>query len=282
MTPRRVFWVLGLVLILALTACSDNAAPQGEADPAILTGFDAFPKQIVTIALTPTPTPVLAGAESVAVMQQTPTPGPPRPTASLTPYVGIFLGQPTSESGEPAPTLAPYSVNTGVGVPAANSGGLVPQGSSGGCAYSVAGQFANAYNSVSERLGCPTNNGASPPMVTQPFERGSMFWRGDTKQIYALAANGQFWQVPDSWNEGMPADDPAFAAPSGVLQPVRGFGLVWRSNGALRDALGWATLPEAQYSGMWQDFERGSMFLGDSGRIYALFTAEGQHSGPLG
>lgn len=280
MTPRRLTVVLWLSLVAILAACSDDATPQGDTDPAILTGFDALPKQIVTIALTPTSTPVIAGGETMVVAQQTPTPGPPRPTATLTPYVGVFLGQPTSESGEPAPTLAPYSVNAGG--PAANSGGLVPQGSSGGCAYSVVGQFANAYNGVSERLGCPTNNGTSPLMVTQPFERGNMFWRSDTKQIYALAANGQFWQVPDSWTEGMPTDDPAFAAPGGVLQPVRGFGLVWRTNAALRDALGWATLPEAQYNGAWQDFERGSMFLGDSGRIYALFTAEGQHSGPLG
>ncbi len=120
-------------------------------------------------------------------------------------------------------------------------------------------------------------------MVTQPFERGSMFWRSDTKQIYALASSGQYWQVPDSWTDGMPADDPAYSSPpAGMLQPVRGFGLVWRSNTSVRDALGWGTLSEAQYNGFWQDFERGSMFVGENGRIYALFTAEGQHSGPIG
>jgi hypothetical protein len=62
---------------------------------------------------------------------------------------------------------------------------------------------------------------------------------------------------------------------------VRGFGLVWRSNQTIRDALGWGTLAEAPYSGTWQDFERGAMLVGGSGRIYAIYPAEGQHSGPL-
>ena len=79
----------------------------------------------------------------------------------------------------------------------------------------------------------------------------------------------------------MPADEPAYAPPSGLIQPVRGFGLVWRSNAGNRDALGWGTQGETQYDGFWQDFERGGMLLGPNGLVYALFTAEGQHSGPL-
>ncbi|MCD4687560.1 MAG: hypothetical protein K8S97_16655, partial [Anaerolineae bacterium] len=237
------------------------------------------PKQIVTLALTLTPTQVIVGGQAVEVAAPTSTAGPPRATPSLTPYVGVFIGQPTTESGEPAPTLAPFVVDTGMS--GVVSGGAPVVGGNG-CVASVAGMFNNAYAAVQERLGCPVNGGAGVyPMVTQPFERGAMFWRGDTRQIYTLATSGQFWQVPDSWAEGMPADDPAYGPPGGFLQPVRGFGLVWRSNGSIRDALGWATQPEAQYDGFWQDFERGSLFLGDNGRVYALFTAEGQHSGAL-
>lgn len=281
-TGRMLLVLLaGLALALLLAACSDEAPPQND-DPPILTGFDALPKQIVTVALTPTPTPVLSGAEQVAVAQPTATSGPPRPTATLTPYVGVFLGQPTSESGEPAPTLAPLSINP-IGGSVIGSEGIAPPASGSSCSYSVAGQFANAYAGVQARLGCPINPGATiAPMAIQPFEHGVMFWRGDTRQIYALASNGQFWQVPDTWEEGMPADDPAFSPPGGLLQPVRGFGFVWRNNSAIRDALGWATQPEAPFNSFWQDFERGAMFVGENGRIYALFTAEGQHSGPLG
>jgi hypothetical protein len=279
---RRMTVALALVAVLLLAACGeDHPPPSG--DPPILSSFDSMPKQIATIVLTPTPTPVIAGAEVVVVEQATSTPGLPRPTATLTPYVGVFLGQPTSESGESVPTLAPYVLNPVSGGAVVASGGISPA-SGGACSIPVAASFANAYNgspAVQQRLGCAVNAGASLAMVTQPFERGNMYWRSDTRQIYSLASNGQFWQVADTWTEGMPADDPGLSAPGGLLQPVRGFGLVWRSNQAIRDALGWGTLPEAQYSGYWQDFERGAMFVGSGNLIYALFIAEGQHSGPL-
>lgn len=277
MTRTRVLLVM-VLLGAVLAACSGDD-PNADDDTSILTDFDALPKQIVTLALTPTPTQVLTGGAAVAVVQPTATPGVPRATPSLTPYVGIFMGQPTSESGEPVATIAPFVIDTGVTGIAGSA--PVVGGSSGGCVASVAGMVANAYAAVQDRLGCAVNGGASVMMVTQPFERGVMFWRSDTRQIYALATSGQFWQLADSWSDGMPVDDPALAPPGGMSQPVRGFGLVWRSNTAIRDALGWATLPEAQYDGFWQDFERGSLFRGDNGRIYALFTSEGQHSGPL-
>jgi hypothetical protein len=283
MIRRHVVWMILGALVIALAACGeDNPNPVGDAP--VLGGFESLPKQLATIALTPTPSPVIAGIEGqpvAAAQPATATQGPPRPTPTLTPYVGLFLGEPTEEGGEPAPTLAPYVINTSPGgVPVVPAGGAVPSG--GGCGSAVASVFSNAYNAVQQRLGCALNGGTPMNgMVTQPFERGNMFWRGDTRQIYALAANGQFWQMADTWSEGMPADDPAFAPPGGLLQPVRGFGLVWRSNPAIREALGWATLPEVQYNGYWQDFEHGAMFVGNNNLIYALFTAEGQHSGPL-
>ncbi len=273
-----------LVALILLAACSDEApAPSG--DPPILTSFEALPKQLATVVLTATPTPVLVGGETVAITVPTPTPGPPQPSATLTPYVGVFLGEPTSESGEPAPTLAPYVFGGATGGSAVIASGVVGAGGEGGaCSFAVGAVVANAYNrdaALRERLGCPVGSGASiAALATQPFERGIMVWRGDVRQIYALATSGQFWQVADSWSEGMPADDPAFNAPPGVIQPVRGFGLVWRSNAAIRDALGWGTQPEASVAGFWQDFERGAMFS-TGGTVYALFTAEGRHSGPL-
>lgn len=277
---RRV--LIGVLALVLLAGCGgDNPAP--DSDPPILSGFDAMPKELATVDLTATPTQVIVGVETVSVAPTTPTPGPPPPTATLTPYVGIFLGQPTAEDGETEPetipTLAPYMVNPGVSAPSLSGPGIATPGS-GNCGFPVAATFANAYSTVQQRLGCPISGGATASLVTQPFEHGHMFWR-DTRQIYVIANSGQFWQVADGWQEGMPADDPAFAPPGGLLQPVRGFGLVWRSNQPVRDALGWAMLPEAQYGGFWQDFERGAMFVGNNNLIYAVFPAEGQHSGPL-
>jgi hypothetical protein len=271
---------LGVVIAVALllAACGgDDPAPSG--DPPILTGLESMPKQLATIVLTDTPTPVVARGEVVDLSQPTATPEPPHPTATLTPYVGIFLGAVSSEEGEPPPTLAPIVINPGAGGASIASG---PIGEvAGSCSMAVAAPFAGAYaGNVQQRLGCPVSGGASVLLVMQPFERGAMFWR-DTRQIYGLAHSGQFWQIPDGWQEGMPADDPALAPPGGLVQPVRGFGLAWRSNGAVRDALGWGTQPETPASGMWQDFERGAMFTAPDGRVYAIYTAEGQHSGPL-
>lgn len=275
---------MALSAVLGLSACSDEAPPPS-GDPPLLVGFEAMPKQLATVVFTDTPTPVIAGGETVPIAMPTPTPGPPRPTPTMTPYVGIFLGPPTSEGGEPAPTLVPYAF----GAVVAGGGGVIASGAigaggTGGCGFSVAAQLANVYQrdaALRERLGCPVSSGALiAPMAVQSFERGLMVWRGDTRQILALAHDGRLWQVADTWNEGMPADDPAFAAPPGVLQPVRGFGLVWRSNSAIRDALGWGTQPEAPAEGFWQDFERGAM-VAVSGLVYALYPAEGRHSGPL-
>lgn len=281
MMARQVWMVLLLVALIAgLAACGEeNTAPVG--DPPVLGGFDSMPKQLATLALTATPTPVVAGEGAVAVMQPTPTPGPVRPTVTLTPYVGVFVGEPTSESGEPPPTLAPWTINAGVGVPVPGGGGVVS--APGACSIPVASAFGNAASAnatVPARLGCPVSGGANLTLVTQRFERGQMFWR-DTHQIYALADGGQFWQVSDNWREGMAADDPGLTPPGGLIQPVRGFGLAWRGNPAIREALGWATGMEAPYTGYWQDFEQGAMFTGPTGQLYAVFPAEGQHSGPL-
>ncbi len=271
--PLLALMTLGALLV----ACGQSASPQ-DPDPPILKGFEALPKQLATVVFTPTPTPVLVGGTVMPLAHPSATPAPPTLTPTLTPYVGVFLGEPTAEGGEPPPTLAPYVV-----APMAGAVGVAPAlGTGSGCTVPVASTFANAYAAVQERLGCPIGAGtAVSPMAAQPFERGWMYWRGDTRQIYALAANGQYWQMADMWNEGMPADDPAYVPPAGLVQPVRGFGLVWRSTPALRDALGWGTAPEAPTSGFWQEFERGAMLLGADGYVYALFSAEGQHSGPL-
>ncbi|MBN1963451.1 MAG: hypothetical protein JW910_02320, partial [Anaerolineae bacterium] len=61
---------LGMIVLLAvalLAACAEETpAPIG--DPPILTGLDPLPKEIATIALSPTATPVMAGGQPVDVM----------------------------------------------------------------------------------------------------------------------------------------------------------------------------------------------------------------------
>ena len=89
-------------------------------------------------------------------------------------------------------------------------------------------------------------------MAEQPFERGRMFWRSDEEVIYVLLSDGAYVERGDAWVG--PAEYACVAdAPSGLLQPKRGFGLVWCSAGGLRDDVGWALEEEKLYSDIIQN-----------------------------
>ena len=80
-----------------------------------------------------------------------------------------------------------------------------------------------------------------------------MIWRGDDHTILVLLDNGAWQRFDDRWQEGQPAADPGLAPPAGLLQPVRGFGKVWREQlGGPNAATGWATRPEEAMAGTVQ------------------------------
>lgn len=86
-----------------------------------------------------------------------------------------------------------------------------------------------------------------------------MVWIKEMGQILVLFtdANSPKWNVlTDHWQEGDPLDDPTLTPPAGLLQPVRGFGLLWRTEGGLKDRLGWAVAPEVSYETAWQTTSR--------------------------
>jgi hypothetical protein len=100
------------------------------------------------------------------------------------------------------------------------------------------------------------------PIAVQPFERGVMIWvshpAGKAGTIYAIfhapASGALVWQSSgDEWREGMALPEQA-APPPGRYSPVRGFGLLWSTNAALRSALRWATAPEQGDRGDTQRF----------------------------
>ncbi len=102
---------------------------------------------------------------------------------------------------------------------------------------------------------CP----AAPPQITieaeQTFEHGRMLWVEAQDRIYVMFDDGlsPTWaQYPDDFNEGDQERDDSLSEPPGLLQPIRGFGLVWRSNPRVRDRLGWANSPEVSFEGMLQ------------------------------
>jgi DNA-binding beta-propeller fold protein YncE/photosystem II stability/assembly factor-like uncharacterized protein len=122
-------------------------------------------------------------------------------------------------------------------------------------------------------LGCPTSSGVQVLMARQPFQRGGMIWIGPSsslpdleKTVVVLADEGGTWQrFADSWQEGQPESDPAITPPDGLMQPVRGFGKVWRESlGGPGSVVGWAIAPEVGLTGSVQRYENGWLVsLGD-------------------
>lgn len=95
----------------------------------------------------------------------------------------------------------------------------------------------------------PTPTVRQIQVAEQLFERGRMFWLQPTGQIWVLvvtaAGSGDWFVYEDLFQEGDPESDPDIVPPDDTLQqPVRGFGRLWRDNGEVREALGWATSDE--------------------------------------
>jgi hypothetical protein len=65
------------------------------------------------------------------------------------------------------------------------------------------------------------------------------------------------------FEEGMPETSPEYDnPPEGLYQPRRGFGMLWRSNAAVRDRVGWATMrDEMPYSVQVQTARDGSIYI---------------------
>jgi|FLYN01.1.fsa_nt_gi hypothetical protein len=88
-------------------------------------------------------------------------------------------------------------------------------------------------------------------VAEQVFEHGRMFWIEPTRQIWVLVIESEgrgVWKVyEDTFSEGEPEMDPSIVPPPNRLQPMRGFGKLWRENPEVKEALGWAVTPEFGY-----------------------------------
>lgn len=97
---------------------------------------------------------------------------------------------------------------------------------------------------------CPQDPPLTGAGAEQHFERGVMLWVGAEDRIYVLfddASYPKYTAREDHWDEGDPVDDPSIQPPAGLYQPIRGFGLLWRTEPTIRERLGWALAPEVGY-----------------------------------
>lgn len=109
--------------------------------------------------------------------------------------------------------------------------------------------FANPPNA------CPSGPASVSSGASERFEQGRMLYVDSSQTIYVLyERKSPSWSsYANQWHDGMSEFDPAIIAPSGLYQPVRGFGLLWRTQDAGKPAsprtrLGWATEPEASFT----------------------------------
>lgn len=162
-------------------------------------------------------------------------------------------------------TWSPVSVQ-----PARTPGATpVPSPTAGPCTRTLTGGDAEV-NARNLGLGCPKGITKVLPMARQRFHNGQMIWRQDTRQIYVLYNDGRWDAYDDKWLEGDPVDDPAVVVPSGVQQPGRGFGKVWREQlGGPQAALGWALEKEQGVEGQATDWDHGTV-LRFAGEVFVL------------
>lgn len=134
------------------------------------------------------------------------------------------------------------------------------------------GQIWNGNATVRAKLGCAQAVESSVWGAEQIFERGLMFWRSDTNKIYVVR-NDQTWQLyDDTWREGDQEWDPNILVPTGLYQPKRGFGKVWREQSGVRSALGWATTEERGFTMAVQPFDGGTMLWSNVRGTYVLYS----------
>jgi hypothetical protein len=108
----------------------------------------------------------------------------------------------------------------------------------------------------------------------QPFEAGVMWWRKETLTIYVLFSDGTWEGYQDLWTPDQPEHDPSIQPPSDRLQPIRGFGKLWREQPGVRDQLGWALQNEKGFLAPLQIFERGFAF-GAGNSVYIMTREPG-------
>jgi hypothetical protein len=263
-SPRRQsrwLWLIPGLLVIVLAVWQINS--REPAVPAVVIIDSPAPTltQGVRASFSPTPTP-----------SQPPTATPsPTPTASSTPTL-----TPT-----PSPTLLPVTPTPVVAPPLLFTATATLQPSPTPCPQSAASEFATllAAGALREQLGCPRGEATTTGAAWQPFERGAMLWRADVTLIYILERDNRWRFVADRWRDGDTTFDPNLAAPAGLHQPVRGFGLVWREQSGVSELLGWATVEEQgfealiqEFSGglIWQDPERHRLFIFFNNGIYQV------------
>ncbi len=144
----------------------------------------------------------------------------------------------------------------------------------GGCPVPPAGNFLEIWQSdpeLQDELGCPTSY--HPRVIPdawqvqtsyQPFERGAMIWSNrigwyEQPVVYVLyhTEYPYYRRFNDTFDPEVDPIGGGETPPNGLVEPLHGFGKVWREQPGVREALGWATANEVPGEGRFQLFAGG-------------------------
>jgi hypothetical protein len=135
------------------------------------------------------------------------------------------------------------------------------------CPQAVTDLLRAAVRRYLDVMGCPLDQGHNGATAWQRYERGAMYWvtasPSAPPMIFVIvnddAAQRSTWQAhTDTYREGEPVGGDV---PSGRISPQRGFGKLWWSDIAIRNALGWPVEPEQGGSGAAVAFTSGGWML---------------------
>jgi len=262
---RGIIPIILLVFVTILTACETIYVPPQTA-PTLTS------PPIIRQLATPAPTNTLDAVAMVST-QQANAPTPIRtatPTPTITPYVGVFLGEVVEELN--IPNAADFVI------PATpiNSIPLI-------CGFEVDPVFGDEWeDSHKNDLKCPIQERFGFNGRGQIFEGGAMYLRIETNEVWAISpGEGTFSGA--YWYEGQPNPSVvpgAIVAPAGRFIPSGYLGSVWASLVPVQQALGLGLLPEGDAPVNVQRFDGGSLFLDVSaGQVFVLLL-DGKAYGP--
>jgi hypothetical protein len=151
--------------------------------------------------------------------------------ALITVIGGLQFCQPPA----PEPTVSPEASHTPEVAPSPERTSIPPTAT---CVQGVDNQLSSEWDRG--RLGCPASEPAIVWSVWQPFERGYMLWRSDTRRVIVFYGGDRTWtEFTDQWTEGA-AIPSRGTPPPGLSAPIRGFGYIWGTYDSVYDGIGWA------------------------------------------
>lgn len=286
-----------LALLAVIFAGCGPAAPTPGPDSGLptvaqlptLTQTFTPPPETPVLTGTATSTPSLTPTAALSVTPSATITETPTSTPSDTPTVTPTPPPTTDNEGLVALALLAAQATVITPVPLVPTAGLPtsPPLQTTTCAYPPPGGFAALVASdptITQQIGCPL--GAPPAAVTytsasQLYERGEMFWlAGPPAEIIVLYSSGRYQRFDDTFVTGVDPESGGETPPTGLIEPVRGFGKVWRTYSDVRNGLGWAVTGENAGQASVQLFERGRMvYLSQRGLVFILAADPGGAAG---